>query len=84
MFYFLHPTGHSKCCLLNNAFDLLLQFNFFLLISNSPHTNNNSNPKTILKDCYIYGCIYQSSDNTAILQAMLWERTCHPLTQTLN
>lgn len=35
MSYFLRPTGYSECCLLNNAFDLLLQFNFFLLISNS-------------------------------------------------
>lgn len=78
----LHPIGDSEHCLLNNVFVLLLWFTFFLLISTSLHTNINLNLQIILKECYVYGYINQLFEKTATLQSVLWEYTCHPVTDT--
>lgn len=52
---------------------------FFLPISTSLPANINLNFQIILKECHIYRYINQWFKQTAILQSVLWEYTCHPV-----
>lgn len=53
----------------------------FLPRSTSLPANINLNLQIILKKCYIYRYINQLFQQTAILQSVLWEYTCHPVTR---